>query len=126
MSNCLLNPEDQDDRKKGTLSDQPQLTRVTPTALLGSWVLQSIEDVTSLGTNFDTHAKWQGYVEEPAVKDFVARKVHTIALSKVQGTYWNPIKRQERLRNRPDSPGLLANLKQTREVKCSVPSRGNK
>jgi hypothetical protein len=36
---------------------------VTPTALLGSWVLQPIEDMTSLGTDFETHAKWQGYVE---------------------------------------------------------------
>jgi hypothetical protein len=40
----------------------------------------------SFGTNFVTHAKLQGYVEEPAAKDFVARKVHTIALSEAQGT----------------------------------------
>jgi hypothetical protein len=32
------------------------------------------------------HAIWQGYVEDPAAKDFVARKAHTLALSKVQGT----------------------------------------
>jgi hypothetical protein len=32
------------------------------------------------------HAIWQGYIEEPAAKDFVARKAHTIPLSKVQGT----------------------------------------
>jgi hypothetical protein len=89
MSKCLRNPEDQD---KGMLSDQPRLMRVTPTALLGSWVLQPIKDVTSLGTDFKTHVKWQGYVEEPAAKDFFARKVHTIALSKVQGTHWNAIK----------------------------------
>ncbi len=30
------NPEDQDDRKKGMLSNQPQLMCVTPTALLGN------------------------------------------------------------------------------------------
>ncbi len=65
---CLRNPEDQDDGKKGMLSDQPRLTRVTLTALLGSWVLQPIEDMTSLRTVFETHAKWQGSVEEPAVK----------------------------------------------------------
>jgi hypothetical protein len=32
------------------------------------------------------HVIWQGYIEEPAVKDFVVRKARTIALSKVQGT----------------------------------------
>jgi hypothetical protein len=63
--------------------------RVTPTALLGSWVLQLIEDMMSLGTDFKKHAKWQGPIEEPAVKDFVARKVRTIELNKVQGTHWN-------------------------------------
>ncbi len=75
MSKILRNPEDQDDRKKGTLSNQPRLTHGTPAALLFSRVLQPIKDVTSLGTNFEMHAKWQGYVEEPAAKDFIARKV---------------------------------------------------
>ncbi len=42
--------------------------------------------MTSLGTGFETHAIWQGYVEDPAAKDFEARKAHTIALSKAQGT----------------------------------------
>ncbi len=40
----------------------------------------------SLGTDFETHAIWQGYVEDPTAKDFVARKACTIALSKAQGT----------------------------------------
>ncbi len=40
----------------------------------------------SLGTDFETHAIWQGYVEDPAAKDFIARKAHTIALSEVRGT----------------------------------------
>jgi hypothetical protein len=40
----------------------------------------------SLGTDFEMHAIWQGYVEDPAAKDFVARKAHTIALSEAQGT----------------------------------------
>jgi hypothetical protein len=53
----------------------------------------------SLGTDFETHAKWQGYVEEPSAKDFVARKVSTIALNEVQGTHWNVIKCQEHLGN---------------------------
>jgi hypothetical protein len=103
MSKCLRNPEDQDDRKKGTLSDQPQLRRVTPTVLLGSWVPQPIKDVTSLGTDFEMHAKWQGSVEEPAAKDFVERKVRTIELNKVQGTHWNTNKCKEPLGNHPEA-----------------------
>ncbi len=42
--------------------------------------------MTSLGTDFETHAIWQGYIEDPAAKNFVVRKARTIALSKVQGT----------------------------------------
>jgi hypothetical protein len=42
--------------------------------------------MTSFVTDFETHAIWQGYVEDPAAKDFVARKACTIALSKVQGS----------------------------------------
>jgi hypothetical protein len=97
MSKSLRNPDDQDDRKKGTLSSQPQLTCVTPTALLGSWVLQPIEDMTSLGTDFEMHAKWQGSLEEPAAKDFVVRKVRTIKLD------WNTNKCKERLGNCPEA-----------------------
>jgi hypothetical protein len=43
------------------------------------------------------HANWQGYVEVPAAKIFVARKVRTIALREVQGIHWNAIKCKERL-----------------------------
>jgi hypothetical protein len=43
--------------------------------------------MTSFMTDFETHAIWQGYVEDPAAKDFVARKARTIALSKTQGSY---------------------------------------
>jgi hypothetical protein len=57
----------------------------------------------SLGTDFEMHAKWQGSIEEPAVKDFVARKVHTIELNKVQGTSWNAIKCKERLGSHPEA-----------------------
>ncbi len=53
--------------------------------------------MTSLGTDFEMHAIWQGYVEEPTVKDFVAMKAHTIALSEVQGTHWGMIKCKSRL-----------------------------
>jgi hypothetical protein len=111
MRKSLRNPEEQEDRKKGTLSDQPRLTHVTPTALLGSWVLQPIEGVTSLGTDFEKRAKWQGYVEEPAAKDFVARKVGTIKLTKVKGTSWNVIKCKERLRSRPEAVVRQATIK---------------
>ncbi len=99
----LSNPEEQEDRKKGMLSNQPCLTHVTPTALLGSWVLQPIEVMTSLGTDFEKRAKWQGSVEEPTAKDFVAREVQTIKLTKVQGTSWNVIKCKERQRSRPEA-----------------------
>jgi hypothetical protein len=37
-------------------------------------------------TDFETHAIWQGYIEDPAAKDFVAKKACTIPLSKVQGS----------------------------------------
>ncbi len=42
--------------------------------------------MTSFMTEFEMHAIWQGYVEDPAAKDFVARKARTIALRKVQGS----------------------------------------
>ncbi len=87
--------------RKGTLSNQPGLRRVTPTALLVSWVLQLIKGVMSLRTDFEKHAIWQVSVEEPAAKDFVARKVRTIKWNKVQGTIWNAIKCKERLRSHP-------------------------
>jgi hypothetical protein len=45
----------------------------------------------------------QGSVEEPAAKDFVARKVHTIKLTKVQGTIWNAVKCKEHLRSCPEA-----------------------
>ncbi len=68
------------------LSDRPQLLRITFTVLLSHWGQQSLKDMMSLGTDFEMHAIWQGYVEDPAAKDFVARKAGTIALSKAQGT----------------------------------------
>jgi hypothetical protein len=59
--------------------------------------------MTSLGTDFETHAYWQSYVEEPTAKDFAARNAHTITLSKAHGTHWNRIKCKERLRNCPEA-----------------------
>ena len=103
MSMTLRNPEDQDSCTKRMLSNQPQLTRVTPTALLGSWVLQPIKDMMSLGTDSETHAKWQGSVEEPAAKDFVANKVRTMELNEVQGNNWNANKCKEHLGSCPEA-----------------------
>jgi hypothetical protein len=42
--------------------------------------------MTSFVTDFEMHAIWQRYVEDPAAKDFVARKAHTIAMSKARGS----------------------------------------
>ncbi len=42
--------------------------------------------MTSFVTDFETHAIWQEYYEDPAAKDFVARKARTIALSEAQGS----------------------------------------
>ncbi len=68
--------------KKGMLSDQePRLSRVTSTALLCHLGRQLLKDMMSLRTDVEMHAIWQRYVEDPAGKDFVARKARTIALS---------------------------------------------
>jgi hypothetical protein len=56
----------------------------------------------SLRTDFETHAKWKGYIEEPTAKDFIARKVRTIELNKVHGTNWNVIKCEEHLGSHPE------------------------
>jgi hypothetical protein len=103
MSMNLKNPEDQADRKKGRLSNQPRLTRITPTELLGSWGRQPIEDMTSLRTDFERLAYWQGHAEELAAKEFVTRKACTITSGKAQGTHWNRIKCKERLGNCPEA-----------------------
>jgi hypothetical protein len=42
--------------------------------------------MASLGTDFETHAKWQRYVEDPTAKDFIVRKARTIAMSEAQGS----------------------------------------
>ncbi len=68
------------------LSNQPRLSHVSSTALLSCWGRQLLKDMMSLGTDFETHAIWQGYVEDPTTKDFVARKACTIALREAQGT----------------------------------------
>jgi hypothetical protein len=59
--------------------------------------------MTSLGTDFETHVNWQGYVEEPTAKGFVARKACTIALREAGGIHWNKIKCKEQLGNHPET-----------------------
>jgi hypothetical protein len=49
------------------------------------------------------HTKWQGSIEEPAVKDFVARMVRTIELKEVQGTKCNAIKCKDCLVRHPEA-----------------------
>jgi hypothetical protein len=101
MSRSLRNLKNKMTARKGTLSNQPQLTCVTPTAFLYSWVLQPIKGMTSIVTDFEKHAKWQGCVEEPAAKNFAVRKVSTIEWNERQGVIWNAIKCKERLRSCP-------------------------
>jgi hypothetical protein len=55
-------------------------------ALLSCWGQQSLKDMMSLGTDFEMHAIWQGYIEDTAANNFVAGKACTIALSKAQAT----------------------------------------
>ncbi len=82
----LYAPENSEECKKGMLSDQPWLLRITSMVLLSCWGWQLLNEMMSFGIDFEMHAIWQGYVEDPAANDFVARKAHTIALSEVQGT----------------------------------------
>ncbi len=76
-------PEEQDDCKKRDFEQSaPTLachTHCTP-MLLGTTANWSM---TFLGTDFVKHAIWQGSIEKPAAKDFVARKVRTIDWNKV-------------------------------------------
>ncbi len=102
MSTNLQNPKEQDDCKR-TLSNQPWLTHITPTVLLGSWGWQPLEDITSLGTDLETHAYWQGYTKEPTGKDLVARNTCTIASCKAQEIHWNWIKCKERCGDPPEA-----------------------
>ncbi len=87
IKGLLYAPENPEERKKGMLIDWPWLLCATSMALLIHWQQQLLKDMMSLGTDFETHAIWQGYVEDPAAKDFIARKACTIALSKMQGTW---------------------------------------
>jgi hypothetical protein len=69
-----------------------------------------------LGTDFEKRAIWQGSVEEPTAKDFVARKVRTIEWNKVLGTSWNAIRCKERLRSCPAAVIRQATINLTHKV----------
>jgi hypothetical protein len=61
------------------------------------------------------HAIWQGYIEEPTAKDFVARKAGPIALSEAQGTPWDVIKCELRL-------GIAQKLSQDKQQSTLITS----
>ncbi len=71
---------------------------------------------TFLGTDFEKRAIWQGSVEEPAAKDFVARKVCTIEWNEVLGTSWNAIRCKEHLRSCPAAAVRQATINLIHEV----------
>jgi hypothetical protein len=101
MSRSLRNPEEQDDHKKRDV-EQSALTHAHHTHCASRQLGTTADrSTTFLGTDFEKRAIWQGSVEEPAAKDFVARKVCTIKWNEVQGTIWNAIKCKERLRSCP-------------------------
>jgi hypothetical protein len=54
-----------------------------------------------LGTDFEMHAYWQQYAEEPTAKELVARSTRTIASGEAQGNYWNRIRCKEFCGNLP-------------------------
>jgi hypothetical protein len=116
MSRSLRNPEEQDYRKKRDVDQSAPThahhTHCTPMQL-GTTANQS---KTFLGTDFEKHAKWQGSVEEPAAKDFVARKVRTIKENKMLGTSWNAIRCEERLRSCPAAVIRQASINLIHEV----------
>jgi hypothetical protein len=103
--------------KKGMLSDQPQLSRITSTALLCHWGQKLLEDMTPFGTDFEMHAIWQEYVEDPSAKDFVARKAHTIALSKAQGTQQSSLFKSLEIPWRFHTRAVLCSLARPRSSK---------
>jgi hypothetical protein len=59
--------------------------------------------MTSLVTDFEMHAYWKRYAEEPAAKELVARNAQTIASGKVQGTHWSRIKCKEHCGSPPEA-----------------------
>jgi hypothetical protein len=66
--------------------------------------------MTFLGTDFEMHAKWQGSVEEPTAKDFIARKDCTIELNEVHGTNWNAIKCKKRFGSHSEAVARQATI----------------
>jgi hypothetical protein len=100
-SRSLRIPEEQDDCKKRDI-EQSVPTHMHHTHCIRMQLGTTADrSTTFLGTDFEKRAIWQGSIEEPAAKDFVARKVRTIKWNKVLGTSWNAIRCKEHLRSCP-------------------------
>ncbi len=115
MSRSLRNPKEQDDcKKRGVEQSAPTHRHHTHCA---SRQLSTTADrnMTFLGTDFKKRDIWQGSIEEPAAKDFVARKVRTIKWNKVLGTSWNMIRCKEHLRSCPAAVVRQATVNLTHE-----------
>jgi hypothetical protein len=120
MRKSLRNPKEKDDRKKRDVEQSaPTHARHTHCASsqLGTTADQSAK---FLGTDFEKRAIWQGSVEEPAAKDFMARKVRTIRWNEVQGTSWNVIKCKERLRSCPAAAARQATINLIHELEIPL------
>ena len=96
----LRNPEEQADSKKRDV-EQSAPTHVRHTHCTSRQLGTTADQKYDVPWDWLRCAKWQGSVEEPAAKDFVASKVCTIELNKVKGTSWNAIKCKERMRSNP-------------------------
>jgi hypothetical protein len=76
--------------------------------------------MTYLGTDFEMHAHWQGYVEEPTAKELVARNTCTITSGKARGIHWNRIKCKEHCGNHPEAVILQATINLDSQVVTSL------
>ncbi len=82
-SRSLRIPEEQDERKKRDV-EQSAPTHARHTRCASRQMGNTADRSTMfLGTDFEKRVIWQGSVEEPAAKDFLARKVHTIEWNEV-------------------------------------------
>ncbi len=116
MSRSLRNPEEQDDRKKRDV-EQSAPNHVCHTHCIPIQLGTTANRSTMfLRTDFEKRAIWQGSIEEPAAKDFVARKVRTIEWNEVLGTSWNAIRCKERLRSHPAAVIRQATINLIHEV----------
>ena len=64
----LYAPENPKERENRTLRYWPQLSGITSTPFLCLQGRQFLKDMMSLGTDFEMHAIWQEYVEDPTAR----------------------------------------------------------